>query len=165
MTKVARTIVVDGGYSTVEGCVREDGTSPIVELLAQLETNMWPNPNVEEFPDEYQATQRARLLTLLELLGEGENLPPRSINYLRDGIWELVVNDLRVTFYGTDGEGNLDMKEPPPRGYWSNAVWEGDYAPFIRVGHYFAKTGTKTDPADIQRAIEVRDEDLANDRN
>ncbi|SDG88282.1 hypothetical protein SAMN04488590_2102 [Microbacterium sp. 77mftsu3.1] len=165
LPKVERTIVAEGSYSVVEGAVDADGVHPVVELLHLLGQNMWPNPNVEELPDEYQTNQRSRLIALLELLAEGEDLPPRSVNYLTDGIWELVVNDLRVTFYGTEGDGLLDLKEPPPRGFWTNASFEGDYASRIRVGHFFAKTGQKTLESEIQTAIRIRDEDLAHDRD
>lgn len=136
-----------------------------MELLEMLEGQVWPNPNVTDLPDEYQATQRRRLLALLQMVADGEPLPANSVNYLRDGIWEFVVSDLRVTFYGTEGDGTVDMKTPAPRGFWTNAEFDGDYAPIIRVGHYFAKTTQKTPEKDIQEAIRVRDEDLAHDRH
>ena len=167
MSKVNRQILADGEFHEIACAVLKDGkTSPVLELLAQLDAGVWPDPSVDEFPDERQARDRARFFAEIEhLANEGE--PLRGYNYLHDGIWELKIGPLRVTFYDTPGDGTFTAKKGrKAEGYWSASSFHfpHDFDRYVRLGHYFAKTGRKTLPADLQRSFDVRQEDLEHDR-
>lgn len=164
LTKLERTVIADGEFCVIECAVRSDGSTPVEVLLRELEEGTWPNPNSEELPDSYQPRQRDRFLALCELLAEGDDLPQNAVNHLEDGIWEFKVGDLRVTFYDTDGRGGYVAKTPKYVSNWSGADFEYDMDEFVRLGHYFAKTGPTTTSNDLQSANEVRVEDLTHDR-
>lgn len=134
-------------------------------MLDLLANKTWPNPNVKRLPDEYQTSQRTRLLALAEAVAEEEPLRRNDFNFLDDGVWELKINDLRVSFFDVDGEGGWVPKNGEKVPAWDGDRYElpDDFDKLIRVGHYFAKTGKRTAKTDIFRSIEVRKEDVAHD--
>lgn len=168
MTKVVRTVLADGACHEVACAVLRDGvTSPVLELLKQLEEGNWPDPNIEEFPDEYQANTRRRFLAHVEYLANFGELE-YGFNRLDEGIWEIKVESLRVTFFDTPGDGTFQPKFGEVYDGWDGRraiAFPTDLDEFIRVGHYFGKDGQKAPPHDVKRSIEVREEDLAHDRN
>jgi hypothetical protein len=92
----------------------------------------------------------------------------QAVNYLRDGLWEFKIGSLRLTFYDTEGAGECQPK-PKIRDiqdaasadhYW----WFPRFAPTIRLGHYWLKSSQRANPADINRALQLRAQDLAHDR-
>lgn len=128
---------------------------------------MWPDPQAEELPDEYQVRLRVRLLALIEAFANGEELLQRSYNYLENSMWEFKVESVRVTFYDTDGQGNWTPLEGVPIREWDGRTrWEfpeDDFEENVRLGHTWGKDGRFADPEDIKIAMEVREEDIRHD--
>lgn len=162
-----RRVVASGEWCEIACAVIGDGTqSPASTLLDELETNVWPNPNVEIYPDEYQTTQRTRLLALVEAIAEGNDIRRGDFNYLHKGIWELKIQDLRVSFFDTDGEGGWTEKTGSKISAWDGDQWEfPELDELVRLGHCFAKTAPKTNETDLARSIEVREEDAFHDKS
>lgn len=92
------------------------------------------------------------------------------MNYLREGIWEFKVSNLRLTFYDTDGFGSSCTTDV---GENSERLWDGtmsyslpeDFGELIRLGHHFPKAPNtrKTPPGDLTTATTVRKEDFEHD--
>lgn len=168
LTNVSRTVLADGDYHEVACAVLCDGvSSPVVELLAQLKEGNWPDPNISEFPDEYQANTRRRFLAQVAHLADFGELE-QGFNRLDGGIWEFKVESLRVTFFDTPGDGTFTPKFGEEYDSWDGrrlVEFPTDFDEFIRVGHYFGKDGQKAPPEDVKRSIEVREEDVAHDRD
>lgn len=167
LPKVQRMVIADGEYCEVACAVRADGiTSPAAQLLEELSSGNWPDPHAEELPDEHQVKLHRRLIAHAEQLANGEYLPPTAYNRLVEGIWELKVETVRLTFYDTDGEGHWT-----PKSGTSVATWDGrnrvelpeDFDEFLRLGHAFAKTSQRTLEADLQESMQVREEDVQHD--
>ncbi len=165
MTKQARRVVADGETYEICCALREDGSSPTSDLLDKLEEMVWPDPAATELPDEYQTSLRRRLIAHVEMLAEEGDLPRSAYNRLQDGIWELKVGNLRVSFYDTDGKGGFTAKDGE-----SSPSWDGGTLHFlpefdenIRLGHTFAKEGQQTKSEDIEACRLTREEDLAHD--
>ena len=167
MSKVRREVIADGDFHEVSVAVLSDGSSPFLGLLSELEQGLWPDPAQDEFPDSWQPKMRARLLAEFEELADvGE--PARDYDYLTDGIWELKIGNLRVTFYDTRGDGTWNKHEGRViDSHWAarRREFPDDFDEFVRVGHYFAKTSQKTLARDLEEAKRVREEDLSHDRN
>lgn len=165
MAKVQRTVVADGSCYEIACAVTADGTSPAEMALAELADNVWPDPEAEELPDEYQTSMRKRLMAALERLAETGELPRSMYNRLNDGIWEFKFATLRMSFFDTDGEGGWVPKLGTPSvitgPHW---LLPDDFDEFIRLGHTFGKSSQRTNPADLQRCAEVREEDVAYDK-
>lgn len=166
MTKVVRTLVYKGVF-TIE-CGRDaDGESPAHDLLKLLLAKQWVNSEAEKYPDEKQASFYARLRDLLKRLAQDEELPLGTFNRLDDGIWELKVNNLRLTFYDTDGIGGyiprlgVRMYDWDGQPYWDLPT---DFYEDIRLGTYFEKDDQQAPPEEIARSIEFREEDISHDR-
>ena len=168
-SKVARRVVADGTYCEVACAVLADGvTSPASDLLDQLDEAMWPDPEVDQLPDERQTRHRSRLISLCEALADGDDLPAGSWNALPEGMLELKVDGIRVTFYDTDGHGNYSSAAPEYTDRWDGTRQPvlpiDDFQEHIRLGHCFPKTTQKTTMKDIQRSQQVREEDVSHDR-
>lgn len=128
---------------------------------------MWPDPNAEKLPDSYQASIKRRFLAEIQHIADyGE--PAESFNYLQDGIWEIKVSSLRVSFYDTDGRGNFDPKVSEPFTNYQGKneyPFPDDFEDYLRVGHYFGKDRQKTSQHDLMMCTQVREEDLEQDRD
>lgn len=170
MPKVTRTVVVDGAYAEIACAVRSDGTVPAMVLLEELEQGVWNDPQAVELPDERQVDDRIRLLALIEMLGEDGEIPRDTIqggyNRLGDqGMWELKVGTIRLTFYDTDGVGGFVPKLGTKEDTWNGYYWQlpDDFDEFIRLGFAFGKSEAKTKRDDLYEAHSVRAEDLEHD--
>lgn len=166
LAKVARRVVADGGMYEVACAVGRDGkTAPASDLLDDLETGMWADPNAKSLPDEWQPRLRTRLLAHVNQLANEGDLPGSAYNRLEEGVWELKVESVRVTFYDTDGAGGWSPKYGERVGMGSWARWElPDFDEFLRLGHCFAKETQSTPPDDIRASCTVREEDVEHDR-
>lgn len=166
MAKDIRLVLVRGEWHEVSCALLADGvTAPVKELLELLDQGEWPDPNVSEFPDERQAKHKLRFLANLEQLADYGDLE-RDYNFLEDGVWEFKVESLRVTFYDTPGDGTYSPKDGVHFQYWARRYeLPEDFDYLIRLGHYFGKNSQKAPRAEINRAFEVRKEDLAHDCN
>lgn len=166
MSKVDRLLLADGRVHEVTCALLADGkSSPVVELLEQLDSKIWPAPGVTVFPDEYQVKMKSRFLAQVEHLAEYGDLE-NGYNRLQAGIWEFKVETLRVSFFDTPGDGSFTPKHGSVETQWDGkvrAVLPDDFDEYIRVGHYFPKTGQRTEQSDVDRSIEVRAEDLSHD--
>lgn len=164
MAKVDRLVLVDGDEHEISCAVLADGvTAPVRNLLAELSARVWPDPKADRLPDEYQASMKKRFLAQVAHLADYGELEGQY-NYLTEGIWELKVASLRVSFFDTPGDGSFRPKysvKSPAVG--SLPMPEEDFDEYIRVGHYFGKDGTKTPDADLKQSLKVRMEDLSHD--
>lgn len=166
MTKVVRTLVYKG-VKTIECGRSSDGLSPADELIKLLLAKQWVNSEAVKYPDEKQASFYNRLRDLLRMLALDEELPLGTFNRLEDGIWELKVNNLRLTFYDTDGVGGFVPKLGTREHDWDGkGYWElpDDFDDLIRLGTYFEKDDQQAPPEEIARSIEFREEDISHDR-
>lgn len=166
MAKVTRRLVADGDAYEISCALRSDGTSPAAELLDALDDQMWPDPEAELLPDEYQATTRRRLIAHIEMLAWEGDLPRQAYNRLEDGIWEIKVGNLRLSFFDTDGVGGFEPKLGE-----SGPAWDGsalhllpEFDDYIRLGHHFPKQSQRTTYEDLQECQNVRLEDVTHDR-
>jgi len=170
MTKVQRRLVYDGDVYEVSCAVRADGVeSPVAKFLDALKDGTWSVKTDEAStlsPDE-QVKVHKWLLTAVEHFANFGELPHvGDWNQLTQGIWEIKHWDLRVSFFDTDGEGNYTPKiteriHTGGGGYCPLP----DFDDYVRLGTVFIKTTAKTQKHDIEFAQQVRDEDLAHDRN
>lgn len=167
MTKVERRLVVDGDFYEVSCAVREDGvTSPASNLLDELEEGMWADPEADVLPDEYQPKLRRRVIAHLEQLAAEGDLPGNAYNRLNDGIWEIKVEGIRISFFDTDGEGHWSAKCGSTVDTWDGGrkhELPDDFDEYIRLGHTFPKAGQKTLQTDINECIQIRKEDVSHD--
>lgn len=168
MTKVVRTVIVDGRCHRISCAVRADGTAPAWEFLEALRKGEW------EHDDGLERDEQIRdydyLMTVI-LYWADEGFPPRvdDAKWLRDGIWEFRKHIKRLTFYDTDGEGGYVAKNEvewvKDSNYPDSTFW---YIPYmdeeIRLGHTFAKRSQKTPDFDLAEAKRVRMEDLEHDK-
>lgn len=167
MTKVDRRVVADGDYFEVACAVAADGvTSPAAVVIDELEVGMWADPDAEALPDEYQPKLRTRLLAHIKQLATQGELPAKAYNRLQDGVWELRVESVRMTFYDTDGEGGWSPKTGEKLVTWDGYRWDlpDDFDEYLRLGHCFAKVGQKTPPGDIDKSRTMREEDVSHDQ-
>jgi hypothetical protein len=172
LTKAKRKMVARGDFCIVECAVREDGVaSPAWAFLSQLQEGTWvEDPDYGGMPDDAQITAYDKLLTWFQTLAD-DGVPPNeyAINNLNDGIWEYKVGARRLSFFDTPGDGTYVPKYRIHEK--SNACvnddqfwWFPELDPNVRLGHAFPKTGQRTRPSDIRRALRLRLEDLAHDR-
>lgn len=157
---------MDGDWYTVHCALRGDLTAPASELLDDLDEGVWADPQAVALPDEYQANVRRRLLVSIEALAMEGTLPRGAFNRLEEGIWELKVANLRLSFFDTDGNGGYTPKIGEAYTSW-NGRTEYDLPEFdekLRLGHYFAKTAQRTSNEDLEACKTVRLEDVAHDK-
>lgn len=167
LTKVQRRVVADGSCFEVSCAISADGTtSPASAVIDELSEGMWADPEATELPDEYQPRLRTRLLAHVKQLAEEGDLPPSAYNRLREGIWELKVESIRMTFYDTDGDGGWTPKNGERLDTWDGYRWDlpQDFDDYIRLGHCFPKTGQKTSEEDLNASCTIREEDVQHDR-
>lgn len=167
LTKVQRRVVADGAFYEVSCAVAADEvTAPSAQVLDELRSGMWADPEAEVLPDEYQPRLRTRLLAHVTQLAQDGELPPHAFNRLDDGIWELKVESIRMTFFDTDGAGNWTPKMGGRIETWDGHRWDlpEDFDEYIRLGHCFAKEGQKTPPEHIEASCTMREEDVYHDR-
>jgi hypothetical protein len=169
-TKVEREVVVDAQHYIIECALAEDGSSPAKDFLDTLEDGMWiKDPNEDDFPSDEQIYDYPKLMYIFEHFAKhGEPPHANCINFLEKGVWEFKFSDKRVSYFDTPGNGTFTPKnkvrtradsEYASHDFW----WLPDFDPYVRLGHSFGKTGEKTDPRDIDRALATREEDLAHD--
>lgn len=166
MTKVKRKLVYNSVFLLEYG-LSADGTAPAEEAVKLLAEKQWRHAEADEYPDEIQASMYTRLRDLMRRLAGDEDLPPGSFNRLNEGIWELKVNNFRVTFYDTDGTGGFEPKLGRATFGWDQKrAWELplDFDKFIRLGVCWEKDDDKARPEDVDRSLAFRIEDLAHDR-
>lgn len=130
------------------------------------------DPDLEDVPDDAQISQADKLRVGIEFFAEHGYPNNRycTLNALRDGIWEFKKGRVRISFFDTDGEGNFapkskiqDRREadfPDDEAHWQIPQFD----PLIRLGHCFGKTTEKTEEEDIIMTLQVREEDIAHDR-
>jgi hypothetical protein len=85
-----RTVYEQGRARIIEAARLLDGTEPVEELLARMEAS-------KKKQDEQRRADTAILLE--EYAREGTLETPRSLNHLRDELWEIKPGDVRLTFY------------------------------------------------------------------
>lgn len=168
MTKVNRIVVYEGHHCKIECGIREDGSEPAHALLTELQNRVWPDPEADELPDSYQVRTYTRLLAAIHDVANGDDPEPHMHNFLGDGMWEFKVNNLRLTYYDTNGAG-----ESTTIGSEEEWRWDGskhrmpeDFGTegLVRLGHHFAKQTQKTSRRDLDEAFAVRREDFHHDR-
>lgn len=167
LTKVSRRVVKDGKWAMVECALRADGTSPAIELFDRLKEQMWDDPDSQALPDEYQASILFRLYAAIEGISDGEDPEPGVLEFLRNGIWQLNVASLRLTFYDTDGKGSCpSLHFVPERQFDGTYRLPDSFAEIIRLGHYFGKPRAvrRTPKEHLRTAFAVRKEDMEYDR-
>lgn len=138
-------------------------------MLRELRSGFWNDPRSTVRPDRRQISDYHKLRALLEeLASTGYIENEGSYNSLHDGMWELKLNNIRLTFYDTSGDGYYEPKLGETRWDWSQKRRQHlpeDFDEQIRVGHGFAKTGQKAPEAEVKRAKALREEDVNHDRN
>lgn len=163
--KVQRRVAVDGRFHEIAYALRADGTSePGWDLMTQLENKRWPDGRRS---DDHQPNLRRRLLAIIQYLAENGEIDSRgSYNSLGNGLWELKVEDIRLTFYDTDDQGSWDPKLGESVSVMGRNVWilPEDFEVFIRLGLWFEKVDNRALPSDIDEAHQVRMEDIDHDR-
>ena len=164
--------MVSGACYQIEAALLADGaTAPALTFLSQMRKGQWRDDTaVTKYPDTAQVAYYHKLLSGLKTFAEHDRIPYGGfVNYLTDGIWEFKLGTARLTFYDTAGDGICiakpkikdvrEVQDPRPD-YW----WLPRFDEFIRIGHYWSKDGQRAKPADIDRALQMREEDLAHDR-
>lgn len=168
MSKVNRRVVADGRWYEIACAVRSDcETSPVAQFLDELAGGLVdPDAAPDLHPDE-QVGHLDWIMAALERFAEEGDLPgPRDHNQLRDGIWEIKRFNLRIAFFDTDGEGGYDEKIDFDGGSpWSPPDLP-EFDEYLRLATAFVKPPSqRTTPLhEIQLAKQVRDEDVAHDR-
>lgn len=164
MTKVQRRMLVKSEW-VVEHGLDAQQRSPSQVLLEELKSGMWKNADSSKYPDEYLPGMYHRLTELIHRLGTGEELPMGSYNRLRDGVWELVVANARMTFFDTPGDGTYTAKVGGKREILGKIYWDlpEDFDEFIRLGVCWEKTTQKAPEPDITASMQFRTEDLSYD--
>ena len=166
--EVERRKVVEGPWAMFECAVCTDLTSPASQALDELAKGVFPDPEQDRYPDKRQVQDRFLLLDLMHRIAGGDDFLGTSMNYLRDGIWELKVGAIRMSFYDTDGFGypattcftegtGID---------WKAKLLPEDFGFLVRLGYTFGKplNVRKTRVEDLKLAELVRKEDLEHDR-
>lgn len=163
--KVERMLVARGEWFTVECAVRRDRSSPVAEFLQDLGDGASPVASEVLEKDEQIDWRRWFVRACHRVATTGRPPHGDAHNQLQDGIWELKYWDLRVSFYDTDGSGvYVPLVDTESYSRFTTRPWPEDFLESLRLTTAFAKTGQKTDPAQIALAIDVREEDLEHDR-
>ena len=170
MSKVNRTLLLEGRVYVVEFAVAADGSEPGREFLEALAQGEWDlDPDSESIPDDEQVTDHKRLLANIRYFAEnGEPRRRGDINSLRHGLWEFKVARKRLTFYDVGEDGKCEPKNRirdrrEADNKHSQFWWIPDFDDVIRLGWPFPKLGQKTDELDLARAGQLRKEDLSHD--
>ena len=169
LSKVERFVVADGQYFYVSCAFDSDGlTSPARDHLDSLKSGTWPNDDSPELPDETQVKLHRRIYAICEALAnDGEILPRDACKPLRDGVWEIVVGNSRITFYDTTGFGEWTAKHAEYYEDWrQKKIWliPQDFDEHVRLGHVFEKVSQRTLEHDLEQAVRIRREDVAHDK-
>ena len=104
MSKVSRRVIYEGEYFTIECAVRSDGSSPAKDMLDFLASGLVEIPGFPP-PDDMQVLLLEDFIMFMKDIGEGYRPRAGALNYLRDGIWELKRDSVRITFFDADGHG------------------------------------------------------------
>lgn len=154
--------------------LRDGVTSPASDLLDDLKAGERRDDldhiDGDPWPDEAQPSDFHKIMAMVKKLADdGEPIHGHAINSLHDGIWEFKRGKKRVSFFDTDGEGNINPKlrirdrsacEDPDYVYW----WFPEFDQQIRLGHVFMKDSQLAASEDIAETLRVREEDLAHDK-
>ncbi|MDD1477070.1 hypothetical protein [Arthrobacter sp. H16F315] len=169
MSKVTRRIIATGEYGQVACAVDASLESPADVFLDELKTGYWDDPEVDVLPDERQVKEYYRFVALCKKLAKGEDLEDfLSYNRLNDGIWELKVGIMRLAFYDTNGKGGWTPKlGDRHEEFDGNVKWliPMNFDFYLRLANSFPKTGAKTPPEEILRALQIRKEDVNHDQD
>lgn len=162
-------MIVRGQLHQVDCAVREDGSSPAGLFLDALKAGAWGEAEADAPADEQIGDYHWFLNAIRHWANTGEPVYQHAAKALQDGVWEFRHDDKRLTFYDTDGTGGYTAKLPirdyvdaeaPDSQFWQIP----NFDPLIRLGHAFTKLSQKTPNKDIVTSKEVREEDLAHDR-
>lgn len=166
-----RRLVIKGAFFDVECACIASGASPAAQFLDELRKGIWDgDPTDPDRPSDEQIHDYDLLLTILKhVVTHGEPPHATAVNYLDRGVWEFKFGNKRVTFFDTRGDGTWDEKPRirdrasgvPDSEYW----WFPEFDATIRLGHCFTKLAQTTDREDIAKALKVREEDIAHDKN
>lgn len=166
LCKVDRRKVAEGSVHVITCAVRKDGqTSPASDVLDQLASESWENPNSPELPDDRQIELHDELFAICEDFAE-YGLPQNlyDINQIDYGMWEFKTGWLRAAFFDTDGNGNY---EPKVTNFsLSNQVWEEipEFSEHIRIAVCMSKKHQMSVPKELAFSRQVRQEDLHHDK-
>lgn len=166
MPIVDRLLVAEGRWFAVECAVRRDLSSPVADFLDGLRVGKSPVAQTAGLELDEQIDWRRWFVQACRRIADDGHPPHRDAhNQLRDGIWELKHWQLRVSFYDTDGSGRYEpLIDDALHSRFKTRPWPQDFEENLRLTTAFGKTGQKTEPAQIQLAIDVREEDLEHDR-
>ncbi|WP_147918113.1 hypothetical protein [Ruania zhangjianzhongii] len=165
-----RRLVVKGAFYDVECARTADGSEPAGQFLDELKKGMWDgDPNDPDRPSDEQIYDYPAILAVLKHVATvGEPPHARAVNYLERGVWEFKRAAKRLSFFDTPGDGTyterpkiLDRTNGIESVYW----WFPNFDHQLRLGHCFAKLGEKALPQDVQRSLDVREEDLTYDQD
>lgn len=141
-------------------------SEPAFEILEELREMRWENKRLPKYPDEAQFHAWHKLVGIIDAIAAGYEIEPHEFNYLRAGVWEIKFNNVRITFYDTDGHGGYSPKEAELAGY----DWRGkpqwyfpDLDDIVRLGGYWEKLGQTAGEFNVRRAITFRSEDVQHD--
>lgn len=169
LSKVNRRVIADGTYAEVSCAVNASRESPAAVFFEELKRGTWDDPTADQLPDERQAREYYRYVALCKKLANGEELEDwLSYNRLEDGVWELKVGIMRLAFYDAKGDGNYTPKHGEPYvEYDGKTKWllPEDFDEFIRLANSFAKTSNRTPRPEIDKALQIRREDVQHDRD
>jgi hypothetical protein len=161
-------LLASGAFYDIECAVLADGArSPVAEFLELLKSERWAPPGgASALTRDEQIKAHAWFVAEVEYFADTGTMHRRSNwNQLRDGIWEFKRHEVRVSFYDTDGRGRYVPKTVP-----REPMAGGGYCPlpefdeFIRLGTVFEKLTARTPEPELRFARQVREEDLAHDR-
>jgi hypothetical protein len=155
-SKVSRTLIYVGTHFSIECAIRQDGSSPALNMLRQLALGMVEIPEFPP-PDSAQSFFLTDLLIFIKDIADGYQPRNGAMNYLTEGIWELKRETIRITFYDTDGTGRF-------HGHQNRDFLGDEFYPIFRLGHSFVKRTAKTSEDDIQLALRTRNEDIEYDK-
>jgi hypothetical protein len=169
MAPVHRRVLANGDYYAVECAVRADGiTSPVAQLLHDLRQRRWvPRDGQPAVAADEQVHLYAWFLAEIEYFAETGRLHRRGEwNQLRDGIWEFKHHDVRISFYDTDGHGHYEPKIVEREPFAGGGYFPlPEFDERIRLGTAFEKLTPKTPEHELRLARQIRQEDLAHDRD
>jgi len=131
-----------------------------------LKEGSWAPDEPAPLHADDQVKLRSLLLAAIRYFADnGEFHGNGDYNQLLRGIWEIKRWHIRITFFDTDGHGNYTPKT-------SERIHTGgggycplpDFDEYIRLGTVFEKTTSQTPRHQIDAANQIRDEDLAHDK-
>lgn len=172
----SRLVVADGDVFLIEYAWNKLKEAPACQFLENAKESssledLFSARDVREINNRFPFDPPSPRMIVEEFcarIADGLMLKCRK-NYMRldAGLWEIKLGDLRITFYDTDGVGQVCGSEIS----WGTSIYDsnpwplGDFEEYLRLTTAFIKDSEKTPPAQLAYAKQIRREDFEHDRS